>query len=57
MYKNTLEVDPKGPIRVPQVITNTESVLTDLVWVDERTVQFVTKPQDLISDEDDGVST
>ena len=25
-YKNTLKVDPKGPIRIPRVITNTESV-------------------------------
>ena len=44
-------------MRVPRVITNTESVGTDLVWVDERTVQLVSEPQDLVGNEDNGFAT
>ena len=44
-------------MRIPRVIANTVSVRTDLVWINQRTMQFVTEPQNLVSDKDDRRAT
>ena len=42
-YECAVDIDPKGSVGVPWVIANTVSVGTDLVWINERAVEFVVK--------------
>ena len=55
-YERAVEIDPKWPVGVPWVITNTLPVGTDLVWINERAVEFVAEPQNLVSNEDNQVA-
>jgi hypothetical protein len=51
-YERAVEIDPKGPVRIPWVIADTVAVGTDLVWINERAVEFVAEPQNLVSNKD-----
>ena len=44
-------------MRVPRVIADAIPVGSDLVWVNERTVQCITKSQYLVSNKDNGSTT
>ena len=51
-----LLVNHEGPLGVPWIITDPEAMWADLVWIDEQTMQLITKPQYLVSNEDNWVS-
>ncbi len=55
-FEPAVEIDPKWSVGVPWVITNTVPVGTDLVWINERAVEFVAKLQNLVSKEDNRVA-
>ncbi len=42
---------------VPRVVANAVTMRSNLMWINERAVQVVSEPQDLISDEHDGVTS
>ena len=44
-------------MRVPRVVANAVTMRSNLMWVNERAVQVVSEPQDLISDKNDGVTS
>ncbi len=51
-YERAVEIDPKGSVRVPWIIADTVAMGTDLVWINERAVEFVAEPQNLVSNKD-----
>jgi hypothetical protein len=43
-------------VRAPRIITDTVPISPNLVWVNQRTVQVVSKPQYLVSNQDDRIA-
>ncbi len=56
-YKNGFQVDSKCSMWVPGVIADAIPVGSDLMWVNERPVQCITKPQYLVSNKDNESTT
>ncbi len=51
-YERAVKIDPNWPVGVPWVIANAVPVGTDFMWIDERAVEVIAKPQNLVSNED-----